>query len=60
MIIIASTVTNTGLVTLDAGRDSFGNPIYRVAQWNGNRWFYRTYRSLETANLIYELTGRLI
>lgn len=60
MWIMCSDVTETGVVTFDAGIGRNGKRIYRISWWNGNRWSEARYRSFDAARETYNLIRRMI
>lgn len=58
--IMMSDVTEKGIITLEIGVKPNGNPIYRVAVYDGNQWTGARYGTLKTAITTYRFLKRVI
>ena len=58
--IMLSDVTEDGLLTLELGVKPNGEPVYRVAVYDGKRWKGARYNTFKAAHATYKLLLRVI
>lgn len=58
--IMASDVTEDGLITLEVGVRPNGNPVYRVSVYDGHHWKGARYSTFAAAHTTYKFLLRVI